>query len=1338
MPLNLGGENVVGWARPERCPKDIETISVVTGRSTPTLPGIEVAVARWSGSGQPSRDALTRLHARRVNERVTPVILAIEIHRNSVIIFGPDTSVSPSQPIALEQAERQLQVVLDASNQLDARRQLAAFMVAAESVSTPGLTNSGLFASHELRFGVPQRADWHDACRKSSAWLGEKDFELIECLGFKGKSAGPFALVLEDASRHPEAIAVMLDEGETFDTGSARFSISPVAYGLKMAAEKRVPWLILTKGHRIRLYPARIDLGVGRKGLAETFFELDLPLLTVETSGYLSLVFSAEALAEGGSAFEIMAASAQYGVALGSRLRDRVYKEIVPVLSVAVAQQLREQGHEMDSKGLDLAYQLTLRIFFRMLFQTYAEDRKLLPFGENQRYDRNALKTVARDFMEDSDQDFDAESTSFWDDLTQVWHVIDKGDRAWGVPAYNGGLFSTDEELHPYGALIDRLHITNDVIGPCLKALLLDRSDDGEYGPVDFRSLSVREFGTIYEGLLESSLGLAEIDLTLDASEAWVPAGKDDVVVAPAGAVYFHNTSGQRKATGSFYTPTFVVEHLLERSLDPAIDDHLGRVAELLKNGDQATAAEIFFDFRVADLAMGSGHFLTAAIDHIEAKMASFLEEDGHSIPGVTRELMQLEQAAVDAMGPDSIKPERSSLLRRQIARRCIYGLDINPISVELARVSIWIHTFVRGLPMSSLDHSLVCANSLTGIGSIAEALDVLVPNPLEVTFWEAEINEALESSKSVLLDVALLAEVDRKETQTTSRAVRKALEEARVAKLIFDGAVLKRIGRTDLVRGEDVDVIVAEAGGEPAENILRDLSPGHMPVLFPEVFLRERGGFDVLVGNPPWEKLHVEEHQWWGLRLPGLRSLAVAERAKRIAELGATRPELMVEYQRDIEVADAARAAISSGPYPGIGSGHVDLYKAFAWRNWQLLRDSGRFGVVMPRGALSGSGTEKWRREILKSGEFTNVVVGTNSAGWMFENVHPQYSVALIVGRKGAGDAMVNFAGSFYSYEEFIEGRDALASVPTGEFLTWTDTAAFPLLPDETSGQVFRQMRHAPGLHESGSFGFRPVQGDLNATSNRALFSTDLSSGRGDLPILTGSSFYLWSPDMGSAYGMGDDSTRSYILEKTLNSARQKRSAFFGMKISGLEDLPMSRARIAFRDVTNPTNTRTMVCCLVPPEVSLVHQAPYLVTPRGSEQQEAFLLGVLSSIPADWYLRKLVELHMTFEILKRLPVPEFQLDDSRVEAVIHVAGRLAASDSRFEPWAAAVGVPVGSVKSDLEKEQLEAELDALVAHLYGLSREQLVHIFKTFHRGWNFGPRLEAVLTHFDAIEGR
>jgi hypothetical protein len=1325
----------IDWARPDGCPAGFEPDFVVVGNSDAGGMALEVAVSKWSKNEPPTREALTRLHALRVNKRAQPVVLVIETS-SGAIVFGPNNASAPLGPLPVEQSQRVIQAALDEPTVIAARARLAGLVQSIDSTAMPGVKNSGLFANHELRVGVPARADWQAACERSATMLASKGPQLIEKLGFKVGRAGAHAMVLSGKGPHPQAIAVMLDEREAFDADSPRFAVSPVAYGLRMAEQQGVPWLIMLRGTQLRLYPARIEFGVGRKGLAETFFEVDLPQLTRDNAGYVDLIFSAAALDENGTAYEILKSSTQYAVELGERLRDKVYEEIIPDLALAIADSLIERDYEMDAEGLDLAYQLTLRVFFRMLFQVYAEDRKLLPYGENTKYDRNAIKTMAKDFVENPEQEFDEDSTSLWDDLAQVWRVIDSGDRAWGVPAYNGGLFASDKEINEHGYILKDVHISNSVMGPVLKALLLDEADDGETGQIDFRSLSVREFGTIYEGLLESSLGLAEVDLTLDDKGTWIPAKKKDEVYAYAGQVYFHNTSGQRKGTGSYFTPSFVVEHLLERSLDPSLDAHLEKVKALLAKQDHAGAGELFFDFRVADLAMGSGHFLTSAIDHIEQRMAAFLAEDGNVIPGVTAELQKLERAAIDALGPDAPEPERSSLLRRQIARRCIYGLDINPIAVELARVSIWIHTFVRGLPMSSLDHNLVCANSLTGIGSIDEVLDIVVSGRKgnDVSFYDTEFTDILDKAKQTLADAALLAESTKEEARMATQAAKRAMKEAEEAKFICDAAIMIRsLDQLDMI-GLEPGKIAKVASSAVKQALIAPLKPAHMPVLFPEVFLRDNAGFDVLIGNPPWEKLKVEEHQWWGLRFAGLRSLPMAERTKKIKELRKARPDQVLSYERDVELSNSARKVLAAGPYPGIGAGDIDLYKAFAWRNWQLIREHGRFGLVLPRGALNGSGTQKWRREIIENGTFENVVVGTNSRGWLFGTIHQQMTIGLIVASKSNKGKSIAFAGSFHSLEEFNAGRNKLVGVAREEFLSWTGTASFPLLPDDLAGEIFVQMRKQPAFSDVTDFEFRPNR-ELDATQDSNLFSTNLLKPAGEVPVLTGSSFNLWSPDFAEPYAYGTQKTIAHILQKTINSANQARSVFNSLNIVEEQDLPFSSCRIAFRDVTNATNTRTMLCCLVPPGVVLVHPAPYLVRRNGSETDEAFVLGVLSSRIFDWYSRRIVELHMTFELLERMPVPRPSSSDEFRERVVAISGSLAAVDGRYAKWAKAVGVTVGSVKTSEARELLEAELDALIAYMYGLTRSQVEHVFKTFHRGWDYAPRLEKVLSFYDKL---
>ena len=818
----------IPWSRPPGAPVALRTDRVVIADGHDAL---EVAIA--SAPAAPKVNDVRRLWTARWGRRAAPVVLIVGYPVNGIwhaAVCGTRDDPAVLTDLDLSQVERICSAALDAPDPANAERTLHRLLVGQKDQLVAGLTNSGLFASHELRTGVPERTDWASERTRAATLLCQRGADLIRGLGYTATPHGSTALILSsDDTRR--AVAVLLDEYEMFDRPTARFStVSPVAEGLAIAQQQGLDWLLVTRGTQIRLYPALPEVGVGRKGQAETFSEIDLALLAESDAAYLTLLFSAEALARGGSVTQILTASADHAAALGARLRDRVYVDVVPRLAVAVANRMRATSEA----ELAEAYHCSLIILFRLLFVAYAEDSGLLPYQRNPRYTKKALKTLAREFAEKPDQEFDDIPTDRWDDLLAVWRAVDDGNSEWGVPAYNGGLFAADS-AHPSGQAIAAMGLTNAEIGPALRSLLIDTGEDGTLGPVDFRSLSVREFGTVYEGLLESSLSIAPTALIVDArTGAYLPAKLTDEVQVPAGQIYFHNKSGSRKSTGSYFTKSFAVEHLLDTALEPALASHLASVKALLDTGDDAASAEKFFDFRVADLAMDSGHFLVAAIDWIENRFAAFLANN--SIPAVTEELRHLAQVARGTLGtsaPD-IEINSSALLRRQIARRCIYGLDLNPMAVELARLAIWIHTFVPGLPMSALDHGLVVANSLTGVGTVEEVLDVLEPQraPGQVSLFADQLDAALLTARDRLLRIARTAEATKQEVREAAKAHAKAMEDAADAKALFDAAVAVRLGIIALPSGPDIAMQIARHTDVQAQ--VAELQAAHLPYPVP------------------------------------------------------------------------------------------------------------------------------------------------------------------------------------------------------------------------------------------------------------------------------------------------------------------------------------------------------------------------------------------------------------------------------------------------------------------------------------------------------------------------
>ena len=502
---------------------------VYTGRDESGLGPIYVALA--SISAPPSRETMRALHAAYKGKSNIQLVVGAVLG-NQVWIFGPDEKTEVTEPLALDQGCRQLQSALDEPDAIAAYTRLGQFRRSLDTTSLVGVTNSGLFASYHIRENVPKRNDWKESCEKAKPLLALRNEHLIKALGFKAEKTAGNALLLTTGTPQSKAVAILLDETEQFDATSARHTgISPVAFGLNIAARQGVPWLFVLRKDQIRIYPAKDGVGVGQKGQVETYLEIDLAAIDSERAGLLTLIFSADALEPNGTANELLKGSQLFAAQLSLRLRERIYEHVVPQLSKSVAEHLREQGTKLDSEGLSLAYRLTLRILFRLLFQAYAEDRGLLPAGRNEGYDANSLKTIAKRILSTPTEQF-GKSKTLWFDLVQVWDAIDEGNETWNVPAYNGGLFGTDPAVHPEGALIEKLGIQDDVLGPVLQHLLLDVSEDGVLGPVDFRSLSVREFGTIYEGLLESSLSVATQDLGVDSKGAWIPIEKSDQVLA--------------------------------------------------------------------------------------------------------------------------------------------------------------------------------------------------------------------------------------------------------------------------------------------------------------------------------------------------------------------------------------------------------------------------------------------------------------------------------------------------------------------------------------------------------------------------------------------------------------------------------------------------------------------------------------------------------------------------------------------------------------------------------------------------------------------------------------
>lgn len=1317
--------------------------------------GNALEVVITGSDGSPTEEFLQKTYTDRRDGRVSPVLIVARYGGDKVGLCGP----SGEEPVVFRdvdagQAQRVCEAALDEPSGSSARDFLRD-TVPQLSEDLTGVHNQGLLSTHELKVGVPARDDWSEAAERAREAISIDPRELLEGLNYTIEDTPGQGHVLKHAQDGRDtAVAIYLEVDESFEHIEGRFvGESPVAYALEAAEDLGVDYVIGSTGDQLRLYTTNPEAGFGSRGQMDTYVEVDTRLLDDDQAAYLWLLFSGDALREDGSFHEIMEDSKEYAAGLGERLRERIYDEVVPQLAETLAE--ARDLDDPDRDDLDETYRMTLVLLYRLLFVAYAEDERFFPCYRNNQYVRYSIKQKARDIHEG--MEYDDDLTTLWDEVTTLTDAIHEGSSDLGLPAYDGRLLSDDPGWTEAGHQLSRVKLTDAEFGTALEALLIDETPDGWAGPVDFRNVGVREFGVIYEGLLESELSVADQDLTTekdDGDEKYVPAEDGDEIIVEEGEVYLHGQSGERKATGTYYTETRFVEHLLDYSLDPALDDHLDHVEQIREEKGDAAAADAFFDFRTADIAMGSGHFLVGAVDRIEKKFRNYLQEN--TLTGVEEELDNLKNAAEAAFEDEEYTPdiERSQLLRRQIARRCIYGVDLNELATELARLSLWIHTFVPGLPLTFLEYNMRTGDSLAGIGTLDEVADILDVEQASLSMFAGgnsttnEIGDDLEALGKFTDTAAEQVEAARE----TRRELDERLAPVRAR---FDVLAASRIDEDiepTVASDTDVENPSSLPGYDRAQDTLESTEPLHFPIAFPEVFTDDGdAGFDVIVGNPPWEEAVLEEDEFWMRYVPGFQGLPQGEQEERKEELRADRPDLVAQYERERAEQENRRRILRNGPYLGMGTGDPDTYKAFYWRFWNLVCNGGYVGVVLPRSSLVAAGSESFRRTILDEGTVIDVTLLKNRGGWVFGSVTEQYTIALLaVERSPPSPAYrLPLRGPFPDAESYEAG---LLSGPHRFDLdrarNWTGTASFPMLPaNSRSVAAFKRLSEHPplGLDEPGEWRARPNT-ELHATNDRTADDGTRVMEFPDeppaeyWPVFKGASFEHWTPDTGERFAWADPNVvLEYLQEQREDSYRfaGSRSAFYEMPEEWVRDestLPCRFPRIAFRDIARSTDRRTIIPALVPPETVLTNKAPYFLWPRGDERDEAYLLGVMASLPFDWYARRFVEIGVNYHLLNAIPVPRPGRGAELRNRVVELAGRLAAVDERYAEWADAVGVSYGEIDGERKRDSID-ELDAVVAHLYGLTRDDVAVVFETFHDGWDHEARLERVLHHYDRL---
>ena len=1155
-------------------------------------------------------------------------------------------------------------------------------------------------------------------------------------------------------------------------------------------------WGILTNSARWRLYYQ------GARSVSEQFFEVDLPAI-LNLPGHneglfaldeaerrhclkmFALVFRREAFLPGAADERTFHQRAieegrHYEERVAGDLSNLVFGQVFPGLARAIA------AAEPDAP-LPEVREAALLLLYRLLFILYAEDRDLLPVRD-ERYDDYALRDKVRGDVgrrKDQGDTFAETLSTYWSAIDGLCRAIDQGEVSIGLPPYNGGLF--DRERAP---LLDHIRLGDRVMADVIDALSFEQGPAGRRY-INYRDLGVRQLGSIYERLLEYELA---------------PDG---------GGVAVRPNIFARKGSGSYYTPDDLVGLIVEETIGPlvqartdAFGAEAGRMPADEPQRERAVArlaaldpAEKILELKVCDPAMGSGHFLVSLVDYLADGVIAAMAEAEALVDGYVSPLVGRIQAIRDRILANAedrnwaIERDRLDdrhIVRRMVLKRCVYGVDKNPMAVELAKVALWLHTFTVGAPLSFLDHHLRCGDSLfgawmrTGIDRAVEYDSPLLLHPpmraamqaarsmrTVESFTDAEIGEAHRSAEGFAEVEAMTKPLDQFLSLVHAfdwLDIRD--KQDRLALQAFFSGLLGNPIEIALGRAE---VSTERAEGARFVELLREARRLiaeerflNWQAAFPGVWTnwesaRLTGGFDAVIGNPPWDRMKLQQVEWFATRR---REIALASRAadrkRMIAALERDGDPLAQDFAvASARAAMATRMARRSGAYPLLSGGDVNLYSLFVERTMTLVKPDGMVGLLTPSGIASDKTAARFFKGVATEGRLKALYDFENrrtryDAPPFFPDVDSRFKFCAFV---ASPSPLPDAARCAFFLQDVAELDDAERCFPL------TAEAFARVNPNTGTAPIFRTRRDAELT--KAIYGRLPVLVDRSSgqevktwpvrytrmfdmTNDSGLFRTraELEEREGAWPI-GGNRFASpsgeWVPLYEGKMVQAFDHRAASVVVNLENQHRPAQPVPATLdQHRDLEWLPdpqfwvMRRETsypdasylLGFKDVTAPTNMRSMIAALVP--ISGVGNTLPIVSIDGRAAADAALiLANFDAVPFDYVARQKIQgQHLNWFIVEQLPVvPPDRYETVRFgpktagEVVSEAVLELTYTAHDMAPFARDMGhVDAGDAVlppfawDEEQRLHLRAKLDAVFFHLYSVTdRDDVRHIYSTF-----------------------
>lgn len=966
-----------------------------------------------------------------------------------------------------------------------------------------------------------------------------------------------------------------------------------------------------------------------------------------------------------------------------------------------------------------------------------------------------------------------------WEGLMDSFRLFE--DETFGAPLYIkplGGVLFDKETLH----YLRQCQISNEQLLAAFSCLNEFKDEKQNRVKINYSSLDVEEFGSVYEGILEM--------------RAVIKQG-----TSATGWDFTFGAGLDRKSSSSYYTRPDLVQSLIRTTLEPVIKERMAK--------QPTTEAKIqdLLSMKLCDAASGSGHIVLAMARTLAWYICTL--RTGEDNP-----------ASLDY---------RQAL--REVIQKCIYAVDYNPDAVELCKVVLWIEGYCAGKPLSFLDHHIRCGNSVVGVTNLDALLDGVPKEAFSAEDKETK-KKIIELNKRALKDVATVRDgktmglsitlfdndiaiqsIDSEQVGLAGKVKEiNALPEDSLLRELTEQSKwedLMKSPRVECLRRacdiyaysfykqfkeEDFDSVIDEETEaftpfnvpytRTVYNALQeikylDYTPEEMEGLqvlpdnfkeevnevalanrffhwcveFPEVFA-DGGGFDVMCGNPPWDKLQMEDEKWFVGKDDSIVNAAnQTARNKKITQLKETNPTLYNEYiSARNEIASQSSYVKNSGRFPLTAIGKIDLYPLFA--EHCLNSSKTAWGLICPTGLVFSDSTKKFFEKL--------VVENRLSALYSFENeeklfdIHHSFKFCIITAHSPSLTPQEVIGGFYLRRVDNLLDKNRIYTLQTADFEKLNpNTKTCPIFRTREDATLTKKIySKAPIMHNeitnNNPWGIR-LRTMFNMATDSNLFHTQEEL-RSDGAVSSGSCFELsgeifvplYEGKLISHYNhhygaFPTDGKRPTAIPKTelleLSNVNASLRAWYWIKDKYVQDWLVEKDKdgnitwewshsyfIGFRDVTNSISERTCYASIMPSTSGAGDNAPLVFTSRGIIPSCA-LLAMMSSLTFDFVTRQKVGgTHLNLFMLKQLPflTPE-QIQESGYEQVIveHVA-RLCWFNHDLDGWMeelreecpAEYNLPEEPVIWDEAKRSVwQAELDAIFAHLYGLSTEDLHYI---------------------------